>query len=144
MSISELYSSGAHKENLGHFANIVKLAMVDNIITEGEQELLKRLAKRLEINQEEYKSILKNPNKYPLNPPVSYDARIERLYNLTKMIFADDKVTKDEVLLMRKIVVGLGFPQDNVEKVSDEALHLVMNGNDLDDFSKAIKRVNRI
>ena len=144
MSISDLYSSGAHKKNLGHFANIVKLAMADDVITEGEQKLLERLAKRLEIDKVEYKHVLKNPEKYPTNPPVSYDARIERLYYLTKMVYADDEVSKDEVLVMRKIVIGLGFPQDNAEKVSDEALHLVMNENDVEDFTKAIKRVNSI
>jgi len=143
MSISDLYSSGAHKKNMGHFASIVKLAMADNVITEGEQQLLERLAKRLEISEEEYKKIVKNPDKHPLNPPVSYDARIERLYNLTQMIFADDEVSKDEVLILQHVAVGLGFPQDNVEKVSDEALHLVMNNNDLEEFTRAIKRVNR-
>ncbi len=143
MSISDLYSSGAHKKNIGHFASIVKLAMADEIITEGEQQLLERLAKRLEISEEEYKMIVKNPEKHPINPPVSYDARIERLYNLTQMIFADDEVSKEEVSVLQRVAVGLGFPQDNVEKVSDEALHLVMNNNDLKEFTRAIKRVNR-
>ncbi len=143
MSISDLYSSGAHKNNMGHFACIVKLAMADDVITEGEQDLLKSLAKRLNISAEEYKKIAKNPDKYPINPPVSYDARIERLYNLTQMIFADDEVSKDEVSVLQRVAVGLGFPQDNAEKVSDEALHLVMNDNGLEDFMKAIKRVNR-
>jgi len=143
MSISDLYSSGAHKKNMGHFASIVKLAMADNVITEGEEQLLERLAKRLEISEEEYKKIVKNPDKHPLNPPVSYIARIERLYNLTQMIFADDEVSKEEVLILQHVVVGLGFPQDNAEKISDEALHLVMNNNELEEFTKAIKRVNR-
>ncbi len=143
MSISDLYSSGAHKNNIGHFASIVKLAMADEVITEGEQQLLERLAKRLEISEQEYKKIVKNPDKHPLNPPVSYDARIERLYNLTQMIFADDAVSKEEVSVLKRVAVGLGFPQDNAEKVSDEALHLVMNDNDLKEFTRAIKRVNR-
>jgi len=144
MSISDLYSSGTHKNNISHFACIVKVALADNIITEGEQKLLDRLARRLEINKIEYKNILKNPEKYPLNPPVSYNERIERLYNLTQMIFADNEVTDDEVSILQRIAIGLGFPQDNAEKVSDEAVHLVMNENDLEDFTKAIKRVNKI
>ncbi len=143
MSISNLYSSGAHKKNMSHFANIVRLALTDNIITEGEQKLLDRLAKRLGIHKEEYKDIVKNHHKYPINPPVSYNERIERLYNLTQMIYADDKVNSSEVFLLRRIVVGLGFPQDNAEKVSDEAIHLVMNNDNLEDFMRAIKRVNR-
>ena len=45
------------------------------------------------------------------------------------MIFADEHVDKDQVLLMQKIAVALHFPTDNVEKVCDEALHLVLNDN---------------
>ena len=144
MSISNLYKSGKHNENMGHFASIIKLAMADEIITEGEQQLLERLAKRLNISEDEFKKIMKNPDNYPINPPTSYNDRIERLYNLTKMIYADDEVSKKEVSVLRRIVTGLGFPQDNAEKVSDEALHLVMNDNDIEDFTRAIKRVNSI
>jgi uncharacterized tellurite resistance protein B-like protein len=144
MSISDLYSSGAHKKNISHFANIVRLALVDNIITKGEKKLLDRLAKLLGIHKDEYKDIVKNHHKYPINPPVSYNERIERLYNLAKMIFADGKISEDQVGLLQRMAIGLGFSQDNVEKVSDEAVHLVMNENDLEDFIKAIKRVNKI
>lgn len=143
MSISDLYSSGAHKRDLGHFSNIVKLALADDIITKEEQRLLDRMARRLDISETDYKEILKNPTKYSMNPPVDYDRRIERLFNLTKMIFADSEVTGDEAKVMRKVAVGLGFPTDNAEKVVDEAIHLAMNDNDLEDFTKAIKRVNK-
>ncbi len=143
MSISDLYSSGAHKRDLGHFSNIVKLALADDIITKEEQRLLDRMARRLDISETDYKEILKNPAKYAINPPVDYNRRIERLYNLTKMIFADSEVTGDEVKVMRKVAIGLGFPTDNAEKVVDEAIHLVMNDNDVEDFTKAIKRVNK-
>jgi len=144
MSISDLYSSGEHKRNLGHFASVVKMAKIDEVISEGEQKLLDRTARRLNITDEEYKEILENPEKYPMNPPVGYDASIERLYSLTKMIYADDTPSKEEVGLLKKIAVGLTFPMDNIDKVCNEAVHLIMNDNDLDDFTAAIKAVNSI
>lgn len=142
MSISDIYSSGKHKQELGHFSSIVKIAQSDGIIATEELNLLQRAARKLHINDEEYESILKNPNKYPVNPPVNYDERIERLYRLTQMIFADNSVDPAQVILLRKIAVALQFPLDNVEKVCDESLHLVMNNNDLDDYIIAIKKVN--
>lgn len=144
MSISDLYSSGKHLQEIGHFASIVKIAKIDNVITESEQKLLDVMAKRLHISSEEYTNILKNPEKFPVNPPISYDERIERLYRLTKMIFADEIVDLQEVNILRKIAVALQFPINNVEKVCDEAIHLVMNDNDLDDFTAAIKKVNLV
>ena len=143
MSISDLYSSGEHRKDIGHFANIVKLAKADSIITESEQKLIDRMSKRLDISDKEYKEILNSPEKFPINPPVSYDERIERLYNLSKMIFADDEVVGDEASILRKVVVGLGFSFENSEMVTDEAIHLMMNENDIEEFTKAIKNVNK-
>jgi len=120
------------------------MAKTNDVISEGEQKLLDRTAKRLNISDAEYAKVLKNPEKFPVNPPVSYDESIERLYTLTKMIYADNEVDADEVLLLRKVATALSFPLDNIEKVCDEAIHLIMNDNDLDDFNTAIKKVNSI
>ena len=144
MAISDLYSSGKHKQEIGHFASVVKIAKTDAVITEAEQKLLDRAARNLNISETEYEAILKTPEKFPVNPPVSYDESIERLYTLTKMIYADKEVHKEEVVLLQKITTALSFPIDNIEKVCDEAIHLVMNENDLDDFTTAIKKVNSI
>ena len=142
MAISDLYSSGQHKQELGHFSNIVKIAKVDGKITESEKTLLIRARKNLNITLEEFDVILNNPDKYPINPPVIYEERIERLYRLTKMILADGEAKSAEVALLKKIAVGLHFSLDNADKVCDEAIKLVLNNNQLNDFIAAIKRVD--
>jgi tellurite resistance protein len=40
MAISDLYTSGRHKQEIGHFANIVKIAKADGEMSEAEKELL--------------------------------------------------------------------------------------------------------
>lgn len=142
MSISDFYASGTHKENVSHFANLVRLALVDDVIKNGERKLLNRLAKGLGITKHEYKDIIKNLQNYPIAPPISYDERIERLYNLTNMILVDDEISKRQVSLLQRIAIGLGFLKNSIKKVNYEAIRLVMNESDLDDFSKAIKKVN--
>ncbi len=144
MALSDYNLSGEQKRNLEHFASIVRLALADDIITEGEDKFLKRLAKRFHILEEKYKEILENPNEYSQVTPHSYDERIEHLYDLATMVFADGEASKEEAGVLKKLVIGLNFPLDNAEKVTNEAIHLVLNNNDLEDFSKAIKRVNRI
>jgi uncharacterized tellurite resistance protein B-like protein len=143
MALSDYNLSGKQKRNIEHFSSIVRLALADEIITEGEEKLLKRLAKRYHILEEKYDEITENPSKFPIHTPHSYNERIERLYELTKMIYADDEVSVKEVGVLRRICVGLGFPLDNVEKVADEAIHLILNDNDLEAFTKAIKQVNK-
>tara|TARA_R110001592_G_C12798966_1_gene716779 strand:+ start:215 stop:649 length:435 start_codon:yes stop_codon:yes gene_type:complete len=144
MSISDLYSSGKHKQEIGHFSNIVKMAKVNGKISKEEEALLIKSAKKLHITLEEFTAILNNPEKFPLNSPVNYEERIERLYFLTKMILVDGEVDALQVKLLRKVAIGLHFPFDNVDKVCDEAILLVINENDLVNFTAAIKKVNDI
>ena len=141
MKNSDLSLSRAHKKKLAHFANIIKLARVDFVINEEEQELLDRLAKQLGIEEQEYKNVLENPEAYPINPPVTYDERIERLYNLTNMIFIDGEIIGDEVDLLQRIAIDLGFPIDIIEKISDKAIHLIINNYNLNEFKRAIKEI---
>lgn len=144
MSISNYNLTGDQKHNINHFAGVVKLAMADGTISEGEEKLLKRIANKLHILEEKYKDIIENYSDYSITTPHNYNDRIELLFDYAKMIFADGSVTGDEAKVLRKICVGLSFPLDNVDKVADEAIHLVLNDENLEDFIKAIKYVNRI
>ncbi|MGB1294246.1 MAG: TerB family tellurite resistance protein [Flavobacteriales bacterium] len=144
MAISDLYTSGAHKRNLSHFANIVKLAVADEVIVEEEQLLIDRLKRRLEITDKEYNSILENPNAYPINPPVSLDARIERLYNLTTMIVADHSIDDNQVKILDRIVIGLGFSSDFLPEIVETSFLLIQKFATLDEFEEAIKKVIKL
>jgi len=144
MSISDLFPTGMHEQSIGHFAHIVRLALRDNNIDNNEYKLLKRLAVRLDISEDEFKSILKNPEKYPINPPVSYDERLERLYDLTKMLFLDKNPTIDKTSTMDRVAVGLGFSAENAREVVREAARFFLKEPDVEDFKVAIKKVNAL
>ncbi len=143
MSVLNYKFSGDEERRIGHFSSIVKLALADNIITEGEEKLLKKLADKLIISEELYNSIIKNPEKYSVKGLHNYNDRIEHLYDLAKMIYADGSVSKEEASVLIKICVGLGFPINNAEKIADEAIHLILKNNNLEDFTEAIKQVNK-
>ena len=143
MAISDLFDSEFRKRNKAHFASIVRVAMTDDVITDGEQKFLVRLADRLNISKHEYKTILKDFKSYPINPPISYDDRLERLFDLTRMVWADGIRQADQVKLLRKFCVALGFHAVNVKYISQKALELVKNDSDLDEFVYGIKNMNQ-
>ncbi|GAA4280090.1 TerB family tellurite resistance protein [Gaetbulibacter aestuarii] len=143
MSFSDLFDSGFKERNEDHFAAIVRVAMDDGIITPDEQAFLDRLARNLDISESDYKEILKDYNSHPINPPVSYDNRLERLYDLVRMVHVDQIKGDPEHRLLNKIGVGLGFHAVNVKYIMDKALTLVGNGADLDTFMEEIKNMNR-
>lgn len=143
MAISDLFDNEFRKRNKDHFASIVRVAMSDDVISEGEQDFLNRLAGRLNISEADYKKIMKDYDSHPINPPVSYDERLERLYDLTRMVWADGIREEEQVKLLRKFCVGLGFHATNVRYVSEKALELVRNEHDLEEFIYGIKNMNQ-
>ncbi len=143
MSISDLFDSGFKKRNEDHFAAIVRVAMDDGIISNEEKAFLDRLARNLDVSEEDYKIILKDYQSHPINPPVAYDHRLERLYDLVRMVYVDQIHGDPKHRLLNKIGVGLGFHAVNVKYIVDKALTLVHNGVDLETFMQEIKNMNK-
>ena len=134
MSFSELFSSGFKLRNRDHFAAIVRVALSDGIITAEEKAFLNRTAINLEIEDDEVKNILKDPNHYPVNPPSNETRRLERLYDLSRMVFADQIADDSEKALLKRLVVGLGFEASQADAIVTKALELVADGKDEDEF----------
>lgn len=124
MSISDLFGSGEHLRNLGHFASIVNLAAVDGEINSFEEQRLKRFAAKLDISEEEYKKVLKNPTAFPLNSYYSVEQRLERLYDLFQIIFTDHSVGEEEMGLIKKYALGLGFSSEASEKIIKRSVQI--------------------
>ena len=144
MSISDLFDNGFQKRNQDHFASIVRLAKShDGVITDEEKSFLDRLARNLNISEENYKEILKDYMSHPINPPTSYTRRIERLYDLSRMVYVDHHLGDKQTLLLEKLSIGLGFTPENVAYVVHKALALVEDGVDIDTFADEIRNMNR-
>jgi uncharacterized tellurite resistance protein B-like protein len=143
MSISDLFDSGFQKRNQDHFAAIVRVAMGDGVITDEEKAFLDRLATRLDISENDYKEILENYMSHSVNPPSGYTRRLERLYDLSRMVYADGHLGEQESVILHRLAVGLGFSPENVSYIVDKALKLVNSGIDADDFVTEIKNMSR-
>jgi uncharacterized tellurite resistance protein B-like protein len=143
MSISDLFDSGFKKRNEDHFAAIVRIAMSDGVINDAEKAFLDRLARNLNVSEHDYKEILKDYKTHPINPPLSFDSRLERLYDLSRMLWADHLEGKDQVKMLRKICIGLGFKSENVKYITDKALKLVHQNIDLDTFTEEMRTMNQ-
>jgi len=143
MSISDLYDSGFQKRNQGHFAAIVRVAMSDGVINDEEKTFLDRLARKLDISDNDYQEILDNYSKHPINPPTTYNRRLERLYDLSRMVYADEQIGEKQTAILERLGIGLGFSPENISYVVDKALRLIKEGVAIDDFVDEIKNMNR-
>ena len=143
MSFSDLFDSGFKNRNKGHFSAIVRVALSDGDITSEELEFINRLAKNLEISKDEYEEIMENPMKYPINPPYLYIHRLERLYDLARMVYADHVLGPKQKEILVKFALALGFTPGNVHYIVDKALSLLILHVDLDTFLFEMQHMNK-
>lgn len=143
MSISDLFDSGFKNRNKGHFSSIVRVALSDGELTPEEKQFLDKLAVRLEISQDEYEEILENPTKYPINPPVLYVHRLERLYDLARMVYADHVLGPKQKDILTRFALALGFTPSNVNYIVDKSLSLLVLNVDLDTFIFEMQNMNK-
>lgn len=134
MSFSDLFGTGEHLRNLGHFASIVNLAAVDGEINEHEEAQLKRFAAKLDIHEEEYTKVLKNPTAFPIHPNNSVQGRLERLHDLFKIIFADHMIDEEEEELLKKYAIGLGFSSEVSEGIIKRSIQIFSGQISFDDY----------
>lgn len=140
MSFTDLFDSGEHRRNLGHFAAIANMATVDGEIGPEEEKLLKRFAVKLDIDESEYVEVLINPNKFPINPPNTTEKRLERLHDLFRMIFADHGIDDHERFLIEKYAIGLGFNAEMAQKLIKRSIEIFSGGVDFDDYRYLLEK----
>ena len=143
MSFSDLFDSEFKNRNKGHFSAIVRVALADGIFADEEKTFLDKLAAKLEISKEEYEEILENPLKYPINPPYLYEQRLERLYDLVRMVHLDHHIGDKQDILLRKFGLALGFTPENVNYIIDKALSLIDKKADYETFLFEMEHMNK-
>lgn len=140
MAISDLYGTGEHLRNLGHFAALVSLATVDGELNKHETELLKRFAHKLNISEEEYSRILEKPTDYPIHPNNTYEGRLERLHDLFAIIYSDAEVDQDEIGLLRKYAIAIGFSAATAEKLIKRSIQIFSGKISFEDYQCLLDR----
>jgi|SRR5690606_34191630 len=140
MSISDLFGSGEHQRNLGHFAAIVNIAAVDGEINSGEEKLLRRFASKLDITEDEYLRVIENPKGYPIYPPNSYERRLSTLHDLFLMIYADHEMDEEEALLIKKYATGLGFSSEVANRIINRSIQIFSGNLDFEDYKYLIDK----
>ena len=143
MSFSDLFDSEFKNRNKGHFSAMVRVALTDGAISEQERMFLDRLAKKLEISDAEYEEIIEKPTKYPINPPYLHTQRLERLFDLARIVEVDHHLGDKQEILLRRFATALGFTPGNANYIVNKALTLAAEKVDLDTFIYEMQHMNK-
>ncbi|UIR54853.1 hypothetical protein LZQ00_11245 [Sphingobacterium sp. SRCM116780] len=101
-----------------HFLRLYQMACSDENFDMLEMKLLYKFAENRGVSTERLNNILTNPIQQ-MELPESTEKRIEYLYDLAVMIWADKQVTLDEHNLLRKYCRTFEFLEENVEELCD-------------------------
>ena len=139
MSFADLYSSGEHRRNLAHFAALATLASIDGEISTEEKKLLDRFATKLDITDSEYLEMFKKENKYPIDSTPDSEKRLERLYDLFRIVYSDHEIDDEERLLIKKYAIGLGFTEEKADVIIERSVAIFGGRIDFDDYLYLVK-----
>jgi uncharacterized tellurite resistance protein B-like protein len=137
-TIAHAYESGGHTEKEGIFSNLVQLARVDGKIDQEEATLLARIAQRLSLTPEQARDIMRNPEDYPMVPPVAKEDRFERMIQFVQMTRVDGEVSPEELSMMTRYGVALGFDEEKVESIENDILEKLQGGMSADEVLKSL------
>lgn len=111
-----------------HFLRLYQMALTDDNFNALELQMLYHFADERGVPKEELDKLFVNPVSYEIDVPEDLNTRIEYLYDLTRIIWADEKITDDEMNTLRKYCKKFGFLDENIDDLANYLIDCVMKG----------------
>ncbi len=111
-----------------HFLRLYQIALSDNEFSTLEMKMLYDFALERGISEKYLDEILLSSSNVQDYFPETLDEKIEFIYDLTQMIWADGKVDKNERSALEKYIQLFGFLDENISPLADFFLDAVQDG----------------
>ena len=108
-----------------HFLRLYQMALSDDQFDVLELQMLYHFADERGIPKEELDKLFLNPVNTDFIVPETLNTKIEYLYDLTRIIWADGKITDDELNMLRKYCRKFDFVEENINDLSDYLIDCV-------------------
>ncbi|PIB31317.1 hypothetical protein BFP77_01740 [Maribacter sp. 4U21] len=101
-----------------HFLRLYQMAFADDNFDLLELKMLYKFAEERGISKDQLNEILLNPSQESFVPD-SLEEKIEYLYDLALMIWADGIVTEDETNTLKKYCLKFQFLEENINDICE-------------------------
>ncbi|MCL1666827.1 hypothetical protein M2T82_02000 [Elizabethkingia ursingii] len=116
-------------ENLkAHFLRLYQMAICDDNFSKLELKMLYHFAEERGVTAKNLDEILLNPVDTKNALPRTLEDKIDYLYDLVLMIWADDLVDDNERSTLEKYIKLFGFVEENVSAIANYLLEAVKSG----------------
>lgn len=107
-----------------HFFNLYCLALSDEEFDLKERQTLYKIGIERGLTPEQINEVVLTTNINPAVPD-TLEGKIEFLYDLVRMAWADGKIEPEEKEIIRKCVIRYGFLQENAMNIVDFLINSV-------------------
>jgi uncharacterized tellurite resistance protein B-like protein len=111
-----------------HFLRLYQMALADDNFDVLELQMLYQFADERGIPKEELDKLFLNPINSNLNIPSDLNTRIEYLYDLSRIIWADGEITLDEMNTLKKYCKKFEFQEENIDELANYLIDCVQKG----------------
>lgn len=121
------------------FLGLYQMLLVDAEVHPNELELLYQIGKEKGgISEEEIQRAIFSPNTLISLETVSDEGRIEYLYNLARIAWADGKIDDKEKEILEGASKRLGFAEENVTEITE---FLLEQAKEKEPFEKVLQTI---
>ena len=108
----------SYKKN--HLKNLLALAKADDHMDKKELELLHRIGNRYGLKEWQMQKLVDSKEEFEINVPDNFNDRMNLLYDLILMVYADGVVEKKEITFCQDVAKRFGMSKDIVKWLLDE------------------------
>jgi uncharacterized membrane protein YebE (DUF533 family) len=107
-----------YKKN--HIKNLLALAKVDGHMHEKEVALLFKIARRYGMKERQVQQLIDADEQYSINVPDNHNDKMNLLYDLILMVYADDVVDEHEIEFCEEAVQQFGMKKELINWLLSE------------------------
>ena len=120
-----------------HFFNLYCVALSDGYLDFKELQTLYDIGVEHGITPEQINQLVLTANIAP-KVPEAIEEKVECLYDLTRMAWADGKIAQEERDIIKKCVIRYGFLPENAEGIVDYFIESVKGNKSKTDILNEI------
>jgi uncharacterized tellurite resistance protein B-like protein len=119
-----------------HMKNLIEMAAIDGNFDNLEYDLLKSIAKRNGISENQLKEIRQNPDKIVFEVPSDAKEKFHQLYDLVHMMSIDKSIHSEEMKLSHIFAVKFGYNRTHIKELIETIQGNIQHGQSHDEAMK--------
>lgn len=93
----------------GHLSNLIALAKIDGDFHAAEEQLIHKIGLKYKLKEWQIEDMIMNDERLDIQIPGTHQQKMEQLYDLIRMMYADKIVEHNEIVFCQKIAIKFGY-----------------------------------